>query len=146
MSFYKNVTRRSVLRGIGAAGTAGALSNVLPLLPAWAAGDLVVGALYVGAKDDYGWNQGHAVGVAAIKKLAGVKVVEEENVPETIEVQKSMESMINLDGVRLLFATSFGYWAHMLKVAAKVPDVQFLHAAPSVWEEGMPVNACSYNG
>ena len=34
----------------------------------------------------------------------------------------------------------------MLKVAAKYPDVQFLHAAPSVWEEGMPVNAGSYNG
>ena len=146
MSSNRKITRRSVLRGIGAAGTAGALSNVLPLLPARAAGDLVVGALYVGAKDDYGWNQGHAVGVAAIKKLAGVKVVEEENVPETIEVQKSMESMINLDGARLIFATSFGYWDHMLKVAAKYPDVQFLHAAPSVWEEGMPVNAGSYNG
>ena len=75
-----------------------------------------------------------------------MRVVEEENVPETIEVQKSMESMINLDGAQLIFATSFGYWDHMLKVAAKYPEVQFLHAAPSVWEEGMPVNAGSYNG
>ena len=57
-----------------------------------------------------------------------------------------MESMINFDGAQLIFATSFGYWDHMLKVAAKYPDVQFLHAAPSVWEEGMPVNAGSYNG
>lgn len=112
----------------------------------WAGDDLVVGAIYVGAKDDYGWNQGHAVGVAALKNISGVKVVEEENVPETVEVQKSMESMINFDGARLIFATSFGYWDHMLKVAAKYPDVQFLHAAPSVWEEGMPVNAGSYNG
>lgn len=141
-----HTSRRSILRGIGVVGAAGVLSRVLPLARARAAGDLVVGALYVGAKDDYGWNQGHAVGVAALKELDGVKVVEEENVPETIEVQKSMESMINFDGARLIFATSFGYWDHMLKVAAKYPDVQFLHAAPSVWKEGMPVNAGSYNG
>ncbi len=142
----KKISRRSALRGIGVAGTAGVLASVLPLTRAQAAGDLVVGAVYVGAKDDYGWNQGHAVGVAALKKIAGVKVIEEENVSETIEVQKSMESMIKLDGARLIFATSFGYWDHMLKVAAKYPDVQLLHAAPSVWKEGMPVNAGSYNG
>ena len=106
----------------------------------------VCGAIYVGPKDDFGWNQGHAEGVAAIKKLANIRVVEEENVPETIEVQKSMESMINLDKAELIFATSFGYWDHMLKVAAKYPKVQFVHAGPTVWKEGMPQNAGSYNG
>lgn len=110
------------------------------------ADQLVIGALYVGAKDDYGWNQAHALGVASLKNLPDVVIREEERVPETIEVQKSMESMINLDGARLIFATSFGYWDHMLKVAAAYPDVQFLHAAPTVWKEGMPVNAGSYNG
>jgi simple sugar transport system substrate-binding protein len=140
-----SISRRSLLSGMAAVG---ALTTV-PVAgtrTVWAQDDLVVGAVYVGAKDDYGWNQGHAVGVAALKSLSGVKVVEEENVPETVEVQKSMESMINFDGAQLIFATSFGYWDHMLKVAAKYPDVQFLHAAPSVWEEGMPVNAGSYNG
>ena len=73
-------------------------------------------------------------------------MVEEENVPETIEVQKSMESMINLDKAELIFPTSFGYWEHMLKVAAKYPKVQFVHAGPTVWKEGMPQNAGSYNG
>ena len=43
---------------------------------------------------------------AALKKLPGVKVVEEENVPETVAVQKTMESMINLDGATLIFPTS----------------------------------------
>ena len=106
----------------------------------------VCGAIYVGPKDDFGWNQGHAEGVAAIKKLANIRVVEEENVPETIEVQRSMESMINLDKAELIFATSFGYWEHMLKIAAKYPKVQFVHAGPTVWKEGMPQNAGSYNG
>lgn len=139
-------SRRSILRAIGVGSAAAALSVVMSVAPAAAADDLVVGAIYVGAKDDFGWNQGHAVGVAALKELDGVKVIEEENVPETIEVQKTMESMINFDGAKLIFATSFGYWDHMLKVAEKYPDVQFLHAAPSVWEEGMPTNAGSYNG
>ena len=106
----------------------------------------MVGAAYVGPKDDYGWNQGHAQGVTAVKKIDGVKVVEEENVPETVQVQKTMESMISLDGASLIFATSFGYWEHMLKVAAKYPKVQFLHGGPTVWKEGMPTNAGSYNG
>src|SRR3989442_7886126 len=57
-----------------------------------------------------------------------------------------MESMISLDGASLIFATSFGYWEHMLKVAAKYPKVQFLHGGPTVWKEGMPTNAGSYNG
>src|SRR5207245_9177789 len=104
------------------------------------------GAAYVGPKDDYGWNQGQAQGVTAVKKIDGVKVVEEENVPETVQVQKTMESMISLDGASLIFATSFGYWEHMLKVAAKYPKVQFLHGGPTVWKEGMPTNAGSDNG
>jgi basic membrane protein A and related proteins len=139
-------SRRSILHGIGVVGAAGAMFGLVSISPVLAAEDLVVGAVYVGAKDDFGWNQGHAVGIAALKELDGVKVIEEENVPETIEVQQTMESMIQLDGAQLIFATSFGYWDHMLKVAAKYPDVQFLHAAPSVWEEGMPINAGSYNG
>ena len=40
-----------------------------------------------------------AVAVQALKGVPGVTVVEEENVPETDAVSKSMESMINIDGV-----------------------------------------------
>ena len=42
---------------------------------------LTVGFIYVGPRDDYGYNQAHAEGAALIKKLPGVKVIEEENVP-----------------------------------------------------------------
>ena len=41
--------------------------------------------------------------------MPGLKVVEEEKVPETDAVEKTIESMINLDGATLLFPTSFGY-------------------------------------
>ncbi len=79
-------------------------------------------------KDDYGYNQAHAEGAAAVKAMDGVTVVEEENVPETQDVQQTMESMINFDGASLLFPTSFGYFdPHILKVAPKYPDVRFEH-------------------
>ena len=38
-----------------------------------------------------------------LRKMSGVKVVEEEKVAETSDVQKTMESMINLDGATLVF-------------------------------------------
>jgi basic membrane protein A len=134
--------RRTVIKGLGATALA-AGSGVLGG-PARAA-DLVVGFIYVGPKDDYGYNQAHAEGAAACKSIAGVKIIEEENVPETIDVQKTMESMINLDGASLLFPTSFGYFdPHMLKMAAKYPKVQFRHAG-GMWNEAKhPKNAGSY--
>ena len=57
---------------------------------------LVVGFIYVGSKDDFGYNQAHAEGAAAIAALPGVKLVEQASVPETNEVQEAMRSMICL--------------------------------------------------
>jgi leucine dehydrogenase len=42
--------------------------------------------------------------VAEVKKLPGIKVVEEENVPETAAVQKTMTGMIAQDGAKLTLA------------------------------------------
>jgi basic membrane protein A len=108
---------------------------------------LTVGFIYVGPKDDYGYNQAHHEGAAAVAKLAGVKVREEEKVPETMDVQKTMESMINLDGAKLLFPTSFGYFdPHILKVAEKYPEVTFLHCGGLYQEGKHPKNVGSYFG
>ena len=108
---------------------------------------LVIGFIYVGPRDDYGYNQAHAEGAAILKKMAGVKVLEEEKVPETVAVQKSMESMIGLDGARLMFPTSFGYFdPHMLKMAAKYKAVQFRHCG-GLWDKAKhPMNTGSYFG
>ncbi|MCB2101896.1 MAG: BMP family ABC transporter substrate-binding protein [Rhodobacterales bacterium] len=139
------IDRRAVLRGIAAGGALGA-SATLPFRPAFAK-TTTVGFIYVGARDDYGYNQAHAEGAAALKSLPGIKVVEEENVPETVAVQKTMESMINLDGATLLFPTSFGYFdPHMLKMAKKYPDLTFLHCG-GLWTAGKhPKNTGSYFG
>src|SRR5438876_11891363 len=79
MSVQGGISRRSVLKMMAAGATGVAAS--LEVSRASAAARLVVGAAYAGPKDDYGWNQGHAQGVAALKQIDGVKVVEEENVP-----------------------------------------------------------------
>lgn len=114
---------------------------------AYAEDELVVGFIYVGSKADYGYNQAHALGAAAIKSIPGVKVLEEENVPETIAVQNTMESMVNLDGAKAIFPTSFGYFdPHILAVAPKYPDVKFLHAGGLYQEGKHPSNVGSYFG
>ena len=113
-----------------------------------ASGDgIAVGFIYVGPKDDYGYNQAHADGAAAVRKMDGVKVMEEERVAETADVQKSMESMIQLDGAKLIFPTSFGYFdPHVLVMAKKYPDVMFLHCG-GLWNEKLhPKNVGSYFG
>ena len=122
------LTRRGFL-GSAAAGSLLFASG----LPVRAADPLTIGMIYVGPKDDFGWNQAHAVGAAALKALPDVTLVEEENVPETDAVAKSMESMIQLDGAKLLFPTSFGYFdPFMIDMAKKYPDVEFRHPT-SLW-------------
>jgi basic membrane protein A and related proteins len=115
--------------------------------PTAAADTLTVGFIYVGPKDDYGYNQAHHEGAGIVAKMPGVKIREEEKVPETLDVQKTMESMINLDGAKLLFPTSFGYFdPHILKVAEKYPNVTFFHCGGLYTEGKHPKNVGSYFG
>jgi simple sugar transport system substrate-binding protein len=144
-SIDRKVSRRNVLKTLAA----GAVTAASPLwLPrAFAADKLTVGVIYVGPKDDYGYSQAQAQAAAAIKKMPGVTVVEQEKVAETTDVQKVMASMIEQDGATLLFPTSFGYFdPHVLKMAEKYPNVRFAHCG-GLWTEGKhPKNTGSYFG
>jgi basic membrane protein A and related proteins len=138
------LTRRQLLRrsgGIIAAG--GVLTH--PASRVFGATAMTVGFIYGGTKNDFGWNQAHAVGAQRIAKLDDVKLVEQENVPETADVERVMESMIQLDGAKVLFPTSFGYWPFILKLAPKYQDVLFVHAG-GLWKQGDPKNVISYRG
>jgi len=140
-----NVIRISRRQLLGSATALGVTAGLWPARPAFAK-DAVVGFIYVGSRDDYGYNQAHAQGAAALKAVPGVKIVEEENVAETDAVEKTMESMINLDGASFIFPTSFGYYApHVQKIAAKYPDIRFEHCG-GLWTEKDPKNAGSYFG
>jgi len=136
-----NIGRRTLLGGVAGAAAFGLTGTANAQKP------LVVGFIYVGPRDDYGYNQAHAEAAAVLKKMPGVKVVEEEKVPETVAVEKTMESMINLDGATLVFPTSFGYFdPHMLKMAAKYPKIQFRHCG-GLWNQAKnPMNTGSYFG
>ncbi|WP_425466373.1 BMP family ABC transporter substrate-binding protein [Pseudorhodoferax soli] len=139
------MNRRASLKTLAAVGATGALGGLHGLAAAQA--PLTIGVIYVGPRDDYGYNQAHAQAAAEVKKMPGIKVVEEENVPETAAVQKSMTGMIMQDGAKLLFPTSFGYFdPHLLALAAKYPDVRFSHCG-GMWTEGKhPKNAGSFFG
>jgi simple sugar transport system substrate-binding protein len=138
---FGRISRRHLLQG-SAALTLGSALSVRAALAA----ETTIGFIYVGSRDDYGYNQAHAQGAAALKNLPRLKVVEEEKVPETDAVEKTIESMINLDGATLLFPTSFGYYnPHMIKMANKYPKLRFEHCG-GLWTEKDPKNAGSYFG
>jgi len=122
------------------------VSTITPHLLA-ADKEVAMGFIYVGPKDDYGYNQAHAEGKAGVSQLAWVKSVEEASVPETTAVQETMRNMINLDKAAIVFPTSFGYFdPHILKVAKQYTKVQFLHCGGLYTEGKHPKNVGSYFG
>ncbi len=81
MIFKQPISRRTLLK-TSATGAAIAARIFLALQPGH--GRRPHGRLHLcRPKDDYGYNQSHAEGAAVVKKMPGVTVVEEENVPET---------------------------------------------------------------
>jgi basic membrane protein A len=154
ISFFRGPGRRPLFSALSiglltlALGCKKAAPPAAPAEPAPAAEKpFTVGFVYVGPKDDFGYNQAHAQGAAALAKLPGIKIREEENVPETVAVQKTMESMINLDAASLVFPTSFGYFdPHILKQAEKYPTANFLHCGGLYVEGKHPKNVGSYFG
>jgi basic membrane protein A and related proteins len=140
------VTRRQVLKASGSLVLASGFGTLLSDVAARAAvKPITVGFIYVGPRNDYGWNQSHAVAAKRIASLEGVKLIEQENVPETVEVEKVMEGMIRQDGAKVLFPSSFGYWPSILKIAPKYPDVLFAHIG-ALWKDGDPKNTIGYRG
>jgi simple sugar transport system substrate-binding protein len=136
------IDRRAFLRR----SVAGAALAALPLRSA-VANDLTVAALYVGRKDDHGLGQSHAEGLAALRSLTGVRLIEVERVPETPTAEQVVERLIDSERAGLVLLTSYDYFdPHMLNLCAKYPNVQFRHCG-DLWRAGRhPVNAGSYFG
>jgi basic membrane protein A and related proteins len=89
---------------------------------------LIVGAIYVGSVNDYGYNRAMKDGLMEMQRnIPGLKLIEAENVPETAEAQRVMEGMIQ-QGAKLIFATSFGHQQFAFNLAKAHPDVVFEHA------------------
>ena len=115
------LSRRQLLKTSAAGAAIGLASSVLPLRAAFAA-SATVGFIYVGPKDDYGYNQAHAEGAAALKGCRASPSSRKKMSPRPSTSRRRWKSMINLDGATLVFPTSFGYFdPHMLAMSAKYP-------------------------
>jgi simple sugar transport system substrate-binding protein/basic membrane protein A len=86
-----------------------------------------VGFLYVGSKDDFGYNQAAYEAAVTMGEATGLEVIHAENVPETIEdAVPVMEDMI-AQGATILFPTSYGHFDPAVEIATAHPDVCVLH-------------------
>ena len=66
-----------------------------------------VGFIFVGPKDDFGYNQAAYEGSQAVAKaFPDMEVLTAENVPEDDSATRVMESMIK-KGAKVIFATSY---------------------------------------
>lgn len=97
---------------------------------AFAGGDkLKVGFIYVGPVGDHGWTYMHDQGRLTVEKELGDQV--ETTYVESVKYGADAERVITqmaMQGVDIIFATSFGYMDQMLSVAKKFPNVKFEHA------------------
>jgi len=130
----------------GAATTAAASGGSAPAnANAPGVGGKEIGFIFVGPKDDYGYNQAAYEGSQAVAAAhPDLKVVTAENVPEDDNATRVMEKMID-DGAKIIFATSYGHLDPALKVAAAHPDVVVVQQG-NVISGAVPANAGTYFG
>jgi basic membrane lipoprotein Med (substrate-binding protein (PBP1-ABC) superfamily) len=87
-----------------------------------------IGYIYVGPQTDMGYNYSMDLGRQYVEaNIPNVKTTYFDNVPETAEVSRVMERLIQ-DGHKIIFATSYGYLDYAIEVGKKHPDVTILHA------------------
>ncbi len=85
---------------------------------------LTIGAIYVGAINDAGYNQALHDSIAVIgDNIEGVEIIEAENVPEGAATLP-MQVMID-EGADLIIATSFGFHDEALALSVANPGVVF---------------------
>lgn len=116
-----NASRRRALAQLSAAS--------LATLAPWALAQkpITVGFIYVGPKDDFGYNQAAYEAAVAAAGTTGLEVIHAENVPETIEdAVPVMEDMI-AQGATILFPTSYGHFDPAVEIAKTHPEVCVVH-------------------
>ena len=104
------------------------LASVAHAGEAVAPADLNPAYLYIGPVGDGGWSYAIDQGrLATDRNFPGVKSFFAESVLDGPESAFVMERFINLNKSKLIIAASYGYGQYVLNVAAKYPDVKFIH-------------------
>jgi len=89
---------------------------------------LKAGFIYVGPVDDAGWTKSHDDGRKELDTLDFMEpTIYVESVPEGADAARVITELAE-SGCNIIFTTSFGYMYPTLDVAAKYPNVTFLHA------------------
>lgn len=109
------------MRTVFAAAVVAALAT-----PAFADGPKI-GFIYVGPAADYGYNMSMDLGRQYVEKTLGATTTSFEMIPETAEVERVMERLVN-SGHEIIFATSYGYLDYAISLGKKYPEIEFLHA------------------
>jgi basic membrane protein A len=87
------------------------------------------GFVYVGPAADGGWSTMHDIARKTVEgKFPGLKSGIVESVPEGPDAERVMETFIR-NGSKVIFATSFGYMDPVQNVAARHPDIIFMHCS-----------------
>lgn len=119
------------LRRLTRAVAIGLLSMLLMPAGAGAQGKPKVGFIYVGPAGDAGWTFQHDEARKHLEQALGVETTFVETVPETAEVVRVEEQLIQ-KGFKIIFATAFGYQRFNLEVAKKHPDVHIIGIGPAI--------------
>ena len=104
-----------------------------------------VGFIYIGPPGDHGWTYMHDEGRKAIEKEFGddVTTTYVESVKYGPDAERVMTQMA-MNGVDMIFATSFGYMEQMLNVAKKFPNIKFEHATGYKTADNMAVYSSKF--
>ncbi len=88
-----------------------------------------VAFMYVGPVGDAGWTYEHDRGRQYLQEqLPWVETSFVESVPEGADAERVLTEMAE-NGNKVIFATSFGYMDYVLNVAAKYPNIVFMHCS-----------------
>ncbi len=108
-------------------------------------GGTAIGFIFVGPKDDVGYNQAAYDGSQEVKAaFPDLEVLTAENVPESDDATRIMEDMIS-KGAKIVFATSYGHLDPATKVAAAHPDVVVVQQGNLI-KGTVPANLGTYFG
>ena len=104
-----------------------------------------VGFVYVGPVGDHGWTYMHDQGRILAEEHFGddITTTYVESVKYGPDAERVMTQMA-MNGVDIIFATSFGYMEQMLNVAKKFPNVKFEHATGYKTADNMSVYSSKF--
>ena len=104
-----------------------------------------VGFIYVGPVGDHGWTYMHDQGRILAEEHFGddITTTYVESVKYGPDAERVMTQMA-MNGVDIIFATSFGYMEQMLNVAKKFPNIKFEHATGYKTADNMAVYSSKF--